>query len=65
MRLLRPTWFETDLAVVSGQQDDAEIAVAEVAARHGRALHQVALAVGSRVARVHRTENSAREDRAG
>jgi len=39
--------------VVIGRQGDAEITPAAVAARHGLAPHQIALAVGERVARVY------------
>jgi len=42
-----------DEVVIIGRQGDAEITVAEVAARHGLGLHHVATAVGPRVARVY------------
>jgi len=42
-----------DEVVIIGRQGDAEITVAEVAARHGLGLHHVATTVGPRVARVY------------
>jgi alanine racemase len=43
-----------DEVVVIGRQGDAEITLAEVAARHGLGLHHVATTVGPRVNRVYR-----------
>jgi alanine racemase len=42
-----------DEVVIIGRQGDAEITTAEVAARHGLGLHNVAPTVGPRVARVY------------
>jgi alanine racemase len=42
-----------DEVVIIGRQGDAEITVAEVAARHGLGLHHVATTVGPRVTRVY------------
>jgi alanine racemase len=42
-----------DEVVIIGRQGDTEITVAEVAERHGLGLHDVATAVGPRVARVY------------
>jgi alanine racemase len=42
-----------DEVVIIGRQGDLEITPAEVAARHGLGLHQVATTVGPRVARVY------------
>jgi alanine racemase len=42
-----------DEVVIIGRQGDAEIALAEVAARNGLGLHHVATTVGPRVARVY------------
>ena len=42
-----------DEVVIIGRQGDAEIAAAEVAARHGLGLHHVATTVGPRVSRVY------------
>jgi alanine racemase len=44
-----------DEAVIIGRQGDLEITQAEVAARHGLGLHNVATTVGPRVARVYRS----------
>lgn len=45
-----------DEVVIIGRQGDAEITIAEVAARAGIGLHHVATTVGPRVARVYRRE---------
>lgn len=42
-----------DEVVIIGRQGEAEITLAEVAARHGLGLHHVATTVGPRVARVY------------
>jgi len=42
-----------DEVVIIGRQGDLEITPAEVAARHGLGLHNVAPTVGPRVARVY------------
>jgi alanine racemase len=42
-----------DEVVIIGRQGEAEITIAEVAARHGLGLHHVATTVGPRVARVY------------
>ena len=44
-----------DEVVIIGRQGDLEITQAEVAARHGLGLHNVATTVGPRVARVYRS----------
>ena len=45
-----------DEVVIIGRQGNAEITIAEVAARHGLGLHHVPTTVGPRVARVYRRE---------
>jgi alanine racemase len=44
-----------DEVVIIGRQDAAEITVDDVARHHGLGLHQVAITVGPRVARVYRS----------
>jgi alanine racemase len=46
-----------DEVVIIGRQGDAEITVAEVAARNGLGLHNVATTVGPRVTRVYRSSS--------
>jgi len=45
-----------DEVVIIGRQGEAEITMAEVAARHGLGLHHVATTVGPRVTRVYLSE---------
>jgi alanine racemase len=45
-----------DEVVIIGRQGEAEISMAEVAARHGLGLHHVATTVGPRVTRVYLSE---------
>jgi alanine racemase-like protein len=47
-----------DEVAIIGRQGTAEIAVADAARHHGLALHQVAITIGPRVARVYRSADA-------